>query len=77
MTQIMFSSVSELLNQELNPFFNVLVRKGKYSTTNNISYYKDKLPDSDFTFDISNNKLLCNMDEFGTIRQLTSYRNCY
>ena len=77
MTQIMFSSVSELLNQELNPFFNVLVRKGKYSTTNNISYYKDKLPDPDFTFDISNNKLLCNMDEFGTIRQLTSYRNCY
>lgn len=63
MTQIMFSSVSELLNQELNPFFNVLVRKGKYSTTNNISYYKDKLPDPDFTFDISNNKLLCNMDE--------------
>lgn len=48
MTQIMFSSVSELLNQELNPFFNVLVRKGKYSTTNNISYYKDKLPDSGF-----------------------------
>lgn len=72
-----FSSIQELLSLECNPYFNVSIRDGHHSSTNEISYYANKLPAPDFSFDISNNKMLCNVDEYGTLKALTVYRDCF
>lgn len=60
-----------------NNFFNVTVENGHYSTTNEESYYGKKLPDETFSYDVSNNKVLANLDEFGTVKLISFYRNSY
>ena len=42
-----------------------------------MSYYGKKLPDDTFSFDISNQKVQANLDEFGTIRHITFFHGNY
>ena len=51
--------------------------QGKYSTENQVSYYGKKLPDDTFSFDVSNQKVQANLDEFGTIRHITFFHGNY
>ena len=60
---------NRIRDSKRNPFFQVKVKDGKYSTENQVSYYGKKLPDDTFSFDVSNQKVQANLDEFGTIRQ--------
>ena len=36
-----------------------------------------KLPDDTFSFDVSNQKVQANLDEFGTIRHITFFHGNY
>lgn len=53
------------------------IKNGIYSTDNTISYYRNKLPDDTFSFDSSNQKVQANIDEFGTISNLTFFHHNY
>ena len=60
-----------------NPFYMLRIKNGIYSTDNAISYYRNKLPDDTFSFDSSNQKVQANLDEFGTIKNLTFFHHNY
>lgn len=45
---------NRIRDSKRNPFFQVKVKDGKYSTENQVSYYGKKLPDDTFSFDVSN-----------------------
>ena len=60
-----------------NPFYMLKIKNGIYSTDNTISYYRNKLPDDTFSFDSSNQKVQANLDEFGTIKNLTFFHHNY
>lgn len=60
-----------------NPFYMLRIKNGIYSTDNTISYYRNKLPDDTFSFDSSNQKVQANIDEFGTISNLTFFHHNY
>ncbi|MDO5416949.1 MAG: hypothetical protein Q4F29_07110 [Lachnospiraceae bacterium] len=60
-----------------NPYFQVTVRDGRYETENPVSYYRTKLPDATFSFDVSNQKVQANLDEFGTVKNLTFFHGNY
>ena len=60
-----------------NPFYMLRIKNGIYSTDNTISYYRNKLPDDTFSFDSSNQKVQANLDEFGTIKNLTFFHHNY
>ncbi|MGX9799032.1 hypothetical protein ACWYVZ_03020 [Pediococcus acidilactici] len=60
-----------------NLFFNLTVSDNHYDSLNRTSFYLDKLPDSDFSIDVGNHKLLANLDEFGKIKQISFYRGTY
>lgn len=68
---------NRIRDSKRNPFFQVKVKDGKYSTENQVSYYGKKLPDDTFSFDISNQKVQANLDEFGTIRHITFFHGNY
>lgn len=55
---------NRIRDSKRNPFFQVKVKDGKYSTENQVSYYGKKLPDDTFSFDVSNLKVQANLDEF-------------
>lgn len=60
-----------------NPYFYLKVKEGQTETGNRESYY-GKIPQDDrCTFDISNNKILINMEQFGKIKAANFYRGCY
>ena len=60
-----------------NPYFYLKVKEGQTETGNKESYY-GKIPQDDrCTFDISNNKILINMEQFGKIKAANFYRDCY
>ena len=60
-----------------NPYFYLKVKEGQTETGNKESYY-GKIPQDDrCTFDISNNKILINMEQFGKIKAANFYRGCY
>lgn len=67
----------EVWNSPLNPFFNVFYEDGNYYSLNKESYYAKLFPDGTFSYDVSNNKVLANIDEFGSIKKVTFYRGCY
>ena len=73
----MINSILEALRQPGSPFFNLTFSNGKYSTELRESYYSGCFPDKDFTFDVSNNKVLANIDASGTVKHLVIYRGCY
>ena len=68
---------NRIRDSKRNPFFQVKVKDGKYSTENQVSYYGKKLPDDTFSFDVSNQKVQANLDEFGTIRHITFFHGNY
>ena len=51
---------NRIRDSKRNPFFQVKVKDGKYSTENQVSYYGKKLPDDTFSFDVSNQKVQAN-----------------
>ncbi len=71
------TSIKDMVHAPVNPFFSVAVKDGQYECGNRESYYAKKLPDDTFSYDISNNKVLANADEFGTLKTVTFYRGCY
>ena len=71
------TTIKDMVHAPVNPFFSVAVKDGKYECGNRESYYAKKLPDETFSYDISNNKVLANTDEFGTLKTVTFYRGCY
>lgn len=73
----MMTTIKDMVHAPVNPFFSVAVKDGKYECGNRESYYAKKLPDETFSYDISNNKVLANTDEFGTLKTVTFYRGCY
>lgn len=73
----MFTNMKDFIHKPFNPYFSVSVKDGQYLCGNRESYYADKLPDKTFSYDVSNNKVLANVDEFGTLKSVTFYRNCY
>lgn len=73
----MWDKMKDILDCKRNAYFNVTVENGIYSTTNRESYYGKKLPDETFSYDVSNNKVLANLDEFGTVKLISFYRNHY
>ena len=73
----MYQTISEAINSAKNPYFYVDVKNGTYNCGNKESYFSEHFPDDNFTFDVGNNKALCNMSEFGEIKNLTFYRNSY
>lgn len=60
-----------------NPYFYLKEKEGQFETGNKESYYGKISPDDRCTFDISNNKVLVNMEEFGKIKAVNFYRDCY
>ncbi|MFQ7528056.1 MAG: hypothetical protein ACLRMN_11190 [Mediterraneibacter gnavus] len=52
---------NRIRDSKRNPFFQVKVKDGKYSTENQVSYYGKKLPDDTFSFDVSNQKVQANL----------------
>lgn len=70
-------TIRDYLNSAVNPYFNITVENGTYSSKNKESYYTKILPDETFSYDISNNKVLANIDEFGTVKLITFYRRNY
>ena len=71
------TSIKDMVHAPVNPYFSVAVKDGQYECGNRESYYAKKLPDETFSYDISNNKVLANADEFGTLKTVTFYRGCY
>ena len=60
----MYQTISEAINSAKNPYFYVDVKNGTYNCGNKESYFSEHFPDDNFTFDVGNNKALCNMSEF-------------
>lgn len=71
------AKIRDIIQEPVNPFFSVSVRDGQYTCGSRESYYAERFPDETFSYDVSNNKVLANVDEFGTVRQVTFYRSCY
>lgn len=71
------SIIGRILKENKNAYFNLSVDNGKYSTTNMESYYGKKLPDPHFSFDVSNNKSIASIDEFGRVKQLSFFQENY
>ncbi|MCO6543377.1 MAG: glycoside hydrolase [Lactobacillus sp.] len=69
--------MKSIWNQPLNPNFNLEINNGIYTSLNQESFYAKKFPDSNFTIDVGNQKCLANLDEFGTVKELTFYQNNY
>ncbi len=65
------------VSMEQNPYFHVKIQDGMYKTCNQESYYRTKFPDPDFSFDVSNQKVQANIDEFGTVKNLTFFHGNY
>jgi len=73
----MYKKIEEIITEKRNPYFSITVEEGNYTCGNQESYYRDRFPDDTFSYDISNNKVLANLDEFGTVKLITFYRENY
>lgn len=62
------------MKQKTNPYFQLQIDAGQYTTKNAISYYRNKLPDTGLSYDVSNQKTLANLDVFGNLQTLTFYQ---
>ncbi|MGM0213698.1 glycoside hydrolase [Enterococcus sp. AZ109] len=63
-----------MLTTETNPYFHLRIDNGQYTTKNEVSYYRNKLPDEGLSFDVSNQKVLANLNVFGNLKALTFYQ---
>lgn len=62
------------MKQKTNPYFQLQIEKGHYTTKNTISYYRGNLSHEGLTYDVSNQKVLANLDVFGNLETLTFYQ---
>lgn len=63
-----------------NSVFNLNASKGQFFTTNQTSYFAPKINTTSdtFSYDVSNQRALGNLDVFGEIKQLTFFQgNCF
>jgi len=74
---ISFSTIEEALAAPKSRFFGVTYRDGKYAAHDSKSFFGKRIPDPELTFDVTNNKVLANLDLDGTIKFLTVYRGNY
>lgn len=72
-----YKSIEDFIYTERNEFFNLKIENGEYYSSLNESYYSNKFPDDTFSYDISNNKVVANITEFGDIRHISFYHSCY
>lgn len=72
-----FTSLEEICVFKQNPFFFIRTKKNEFESGNKHSYYNNISLDDRFSFDVSNNKVLANLDERGGIRQLCFYRSSH
>lgn len=59
-----------------NSFYNLNQKHGMFSTTNQTSYFAKKINTTidTFSYDISNQRALANLDVYGEIKQLTFFQ---
>ena len=69
--------VEEAWQTPENNFYNITSVQNKEASTNKDSYYGHLLPDKDFSIDISNQKMLASLDEKGTIKNISFFRDSY
>lgn len=72
-----FKTISEALAQRKSRYFGVVYKNGQYTANDGLSFFGRKLPDSELTFDIANNKTLVNVNMNGSIKFLTVYNGQY
>ncbi|MBW8347907.1 hypothetical protein K0H71_00430 [Bacillus sp. IITD106] len=77
MNTILFNSIKDALKQPKSKHFWISSYNGRYQYGDKESFFGKKLPDQYLTFDISNNKVLANVNSNGSISNLTIYRGCY
>ena len=67
---------SSIINKTINPNFNISFINKKFKTTNNFSYFKNNLNEriSSFSYDVSNQKVLGNIDVYGEVKQLNFFQ---
>jgi hypothetical protein len=72
-----YTSIKDIINHPWAERFFYQKTNAGYSFGNQSSYMKNDGNVADITFDISNNKVLANMDVFGTLKNLTIFRDTY
>lgn len=72
-----FTTINEVLSQPTSHHFWISYRDGNYETGDKESFYSGLKSFEDLTYDISNNKVLANVDIKGTIKYITFYRSSY
>lgn len=68
-------TIKSIIHSKKHPVFNIETFGEVSSTTNPYSYYKNMKDSKGLTFDVSNQKVLANMDVQGTVQCLTFYHN--
>lgn len=77
LSNVKFSSIEEALSGPVSGFFWLLYSRESIEYGNKESYYGRKICDERLTFDVSNNKVLANIDIRGTIKSFVTYRHSY
>jgi len=77
MNAIRFESIEAALAGPTSRLFWVEVADGKATCGHADSFYAEKIPDKYLTFDVSNNKVLANLELNGTVKHFATYRDCY
>ncbi|MHC4986391.1 MAG: hypothetical protein ACYTFO_09590, partial [Planctomycetota bacterium] len=77
MTDVRFDSIEAALDGPTGELFWVEFADGQATCGHNDSFYAAKIPDPYLTFDVSNNKVLTNLQLNGAIKHFASYRDCY
>lgn len=77
MNNVKFSSIEEALNGPVSNFFWLFYSRKSIDYGNKESYYGRKICDERLTFDVSNNKVLANLDLRGTVKFFVTYRHSY
>lgn len=72
-----FQSISEALAQPKSRYFGVVYENGRFAANDELSFFGRKLPDPELTFDISNNKILVNVNMNGSVKYVTVYNGQY
>jgi len=72
-----FKSIDEAISGPKSNFFWVSIAPRSTECGNKESYYAKRICDENLTFDVSNNKVLVNVNLNGTIKFFTTYRQSY
>jgi hypothetical protein len=77
MTSMGFKTVQEALSAPRSTHFWFSCRDSKYEAGNRASFFSQLPPDEHLTYDISNNKVLVNVEHRGSIKFVTIFRGDY